>query len=661
MCVQGPPGTMPRQSTAGATSEATAATVRVARSADLHEVGLRLPTLHCPDAQASAMVEHPQRPELETIVNQRVYDLARQVDRASDDVLRYLREIGEFTRSSSSVVADPVARRVLEHFGVRAPGAPPQGTVVEQSRPARQSVTPATTLSWQANPVKEPTNEEVLKHVQRLESVFPEARKHRSMLRALGSQFVYADVFVTTDGRQCGLALARFSGAIESAFGLTREVLFFYAPYFDLQSRSFKLAKDRLASLPREVTPDLIFYSCPDDRLTFKLNEWSTLQFTAIPLPTSLDDEPIALISLLRDHIYARDLFYETTPVSGSKFFGRKTLMQELRDDIANQRVSGLFGLRKSGKTSILLQLAETLASESLIPVFIDLETLPSPPTDPGPDFMREVASRIAVELQRRGLSCEELSAFQDVQGVPHFKASLDSVVGRLEERDTTLVLLLDEIEFLTPSDQVDTQEANFPAVAQALASLRAVAQSASNFTFLLSGLTNHILENGRLYGRPNPLFSWAKARYVGPFSRQEADELATATGARMGIEIQPGALAALYDASGGHAYLYRNLASEVVATLPLDTYRRVLRTADVLHQLATWRRSVAGNIEEMLSHLARYYPTEGVLLETLKDSPDDFAELVHGEDRAVHHLVSLGLIHEEAGRFTPSVLLELQ
>lgn len=413
--------------------------------------------------------------------------------------------------------------------------------------------------------------------------------------------------------------------------------------------------------MPREVTPDLIFFSSPDDRLTFKLNEWSQLQFTAIPLPITLDDEPIALISLLRDHIYARNLFYETTPVSGSKFFGRKTLMQELRDDIANQRVSGLFGLRKSGKTSILFQLAETLTSDTLIPVFIDLETLPSPPIDPGPDFMQEVALRVSAELDKRGMPSAELAAFQAAQGIVQFKASLDSVVRRLEKSDITLVLLLDEIEFLTPSDQIDTQEADFPAVAQALASLRAVAQSARNFTFLLSGLTNHILENGRLYGRPNPLFSWAKARYVGPFSRQEANELATTTGARMGIEIQEGALGALYDASGGHAYLYRNLASEVVGTLPLDTYRRVLRTSDVLHELTTWRRSVAGNIEAILNHLARYYPTEGVLLETLKDAPRDFLELAAGEDKAVHHLASLGLIHEESGRFTPSVLLELQ
>jgi hypothetical protein len=590
-------------------------------------------------------------------LNRRVYELARELDVPSDAVLTYLSEIGEFARSAASTVAEPVTRQVISHFG----GTPPKVSPEPTQTTAKPVKTPATTLTWQANPVKEPTSHELIHHVSQLEKKFPEFAKHRLMLKALGSQFVYADLIRTPDGRECGLALARFSGAIEAAFGLTREVLFFYSPYFDLQSRTFKVAKDELGRLPREVTPDIIFFSSPDDRLTVKLKQWSKLQFTAISLPMSLDAEPLSLISTLRDSIYARNLFYETTPVSGNRFFGRKTLMQELRDDIANQRVSGLFGLRKSGKTSILFQLAETLSSDILIPVFIDLETLPSPPLDPSPEFMREITQQIAAELTARRISHKELVGTAGEWTIPAFRSAIDATVRRLEKRGITLVLLLDEIEFLTPSDQIDTQEAAFPGVAQALASLRAVAQSTSNFTFILSGLTNHILENGRLYGRPNPLFSWAKARYVGPFSRTEADELATAVGSRMGIEIQEGALEALYEASGGHAYLYRNLASEVVGSLPMETYRRVMRNSDVLHALIPWRRSVAGNIEEVLGHLARYYPTESILLETLQDHPQDFRELAAGEDQAVHHLTSLGLIHETAGAFEPSVLLELR
>ncbi|WP_353708316.1 AAA family ATPase [Cellulosimicrobium sp. ES-005] len=584
-----------------------------------------------------------------------MYEIARELNIESAEILKYLTSIGEFARSASSTVADPVVRRIYQNYGAS------QESATEVSLTERPSVTPATTYTWQANPVKEPTREDVLRKVAKLESTFPEARAHKKMLQALGSQFVHAEMIRTPDGRESGFALARFSGAIEAAFGLTREVAFFYSPYHDLQIRSFVLAKDRIVKLKREVTPDLIFFSAPDERITVKLKDWSKLQFTAVPLPQNLGPEPIALISQLRDYIYARDLFYETTPVSGQNFFGRKTLLQELRDDIVNQRASGLFGLRKSGKTSILLKLAETLESEHLLPIFVDLETLPSPPVDPSPDFMREVASRISSALQSRDVDAGQLDAVASQPTVSSFKTALDRAVRQLSDKHVTLVLLLDEIEFLTPSDQVDTQEGEYPGVAQVLASLRAVAQSSDNFTFILSGLTNHILENGRLYGRPNPLFSWAKARYLGPFSRLEADELATGIGARMGIEIQEGALEALHDASGGHAYLYRNLASEVVATLPMDTYRRVMRKADVLHRLIPWQRGVAGNVEEMLNHLARYYPTESVLLEALKEYPRDFAEIARDEDRAIHHLISLGLIRENSGTFELSVLLELK
>ena len=185
--------------------------------------------------------------------------------------------------------------------------------------------------------------------------------------------------------------------------------------------------------------------------------------------------------------------------------------------------------------------------------------------------------------------------------------------------------------------------------------------QGTDNFTFLLSGLTNDILESGRLYGRPNPLFAWAKARYVGPFSRGEADELATAIGARMGIEIETSALRTLYDGSGGHAYLYRNLASAVVAELPVVTYRRVIKISDVLHQLMPWKRSIAGNLEEIFGHLERYYPNESVLLDILLENPEEFPVIAAHEDRAIHHLVSLGLLSESQGIYEPSLILELR
>ncbi|WP_217637547.1 hypothetical protein, partial [Curtobacterium sp. MMLR14_014] len=61
------------------------------------------------------------------------------------------------------------------------------------------------------------------------------------------------------------------------------------------------------------------------------------------------------------------------------------------------------------------------------------------------------------------------------------------------------------------------------------------------------------------------------------PLSLAEASDLAVSVGARMGIELEEKALSALYEASGGHAFLYRNFASTVVQTLPIDVFRRRL------------------------------------------------------------------------------------
>ncbi len=68
------------------------------------------------------------------------------------------------------------------------------------------------------------------------------------------------------------------------------------------------------------------------------------------------------------------------------------------------------------------------------------------------------MTSRLSAELARRGFSIDELVEVSQSPSISAFSAALDTVVRRLADDDVTLVFLLDEIEFLTPSDQVDTQ-----------------------------------------------------------------------------------------------------------------------------------------------------------------------------------------------------------
>jgi len=580
-------------------------------------------------------------------------------------VLERLRQLGEFVKGPSSAIEAPVADRIRLSFGVQRSESRPTRRVDDRelARPQRTDfdvTTPsARQYGWRSGAVAAPRHPDLLDKIVQIGRRFPVFRDHVDALRGRGSQIVYAGWCKQANFNNCAVAVVRFSGAIEAGFGFTREVMLFYSPHEDLQSRTFEAAVRELGNTARAITPDTFFMWSPDQRLKVKLNDWSRPSRLAIPFLIDDEDE-LSFISLLRDHVYARDLFYVTTPVYGASFFGRRTLLQSLRDDVLSQRVTGVFGLRKSGKTSILMQLKEELDQDHVVTVLMDLEAFPSPPEDPTDDIVSDLRRRLIVELKAHKLRTQELSALSDRPTILELRNALQAVLKHLDKDGHRILVLLDEIEYLTPADRIDIAEGNMPRVAQVLSALRSIVQETNNFTFVLSGLTSAIVEGGRLYGRPNPLFSWAKSVYVKPLIREEADSLAGTVGAKMGIQIEPGALEALHEASGGHAFLYRSLSSAVVGRLPTDDFQRTMSRAAVLGELTDWKSRVRGNIEEMVQHVKRYYATESVLLEILMENPNDFAELVPSEPVAVRRLADLGLINEVNGKYEVSVVLDL-
>lgn len=575
----------------------------------------------------------------------RVHELAKQLGVTSGDVIRKLAELGEFARSASTTVRDDVAERVLLAYG----------DVGDRLKGASSSKV----VGWNAGAVRAPSHEDVLRNVARLVRDFPVAAQHQQALTRLGSQIFYAGPCKVPSFEDSYVALVRFSGAIEAAFGLTREVMFFYSRHKDLQIRTFKAAQKALADLPREVTPDIMFFWAPDPRLREKVDDWSTGGFLTIPLILADPDDPVSFVSLLRDYTFSRDLFYETTPVRGDRFFGRRKLLQSLKDDIQNQRVTGLYGLRKAGKTSVLSQLSEILESPTTVVVLRDLESLPSPPDDPIPELLRDLRLDLLDQLRSRRLRTKELGDLASDSSMTDFKRALQKVLRGNAKDGVRVVLMLDEIEYLTPSDRIDIHEGDMASVAQFLGILRSLVQENPNFTFVLSGLTSAITESGRLFGRPNPLFSWAKSNFVSPFERHEADELALSVGRRMGIGISEGALEALYEATGGHAFLYRHLASNVVHRLPIDVFHREMSRVDVLRALEDWRLVTAGHMQEMVDHVRRYYPDEAFLLEVLESSSDDFASFADDMPSALGHLLNLGLVERRGQKFELTPVLQ--
>jgi tetratricopeptide (TPR) repeat protein len=139
----------------------------------------------------------------------------------------------------------------------------------------------------------------------------------------------------------------------------------------------------------------------------------------------------------------------------GRGFFGRQEtlewIIQGLHDPDSNSLV--LFGQRRIGKTSLLLQLQHTLPDAAFLPIYFDLQDQATRP-------LREVLVDLAsVVAECAGTPLPEPDAFDD-RGLFFGRTFLPQVCEALG-KDRRLVFLLDEFDVLH-----ETDEAELPATA---------------------------------------------------------------------------------------------------------------------------------------------------------------------------------------------------
>lgn len=188
------------------------------------------------------------------------------------------------------------------------------------------------------------------------------------------------------------------------------------------------------------------------------------------------------------------------TPIRDKRMcYGREEDLAYLQDNLTRttaQTVLVLYGQRRSGKTTLLYQLANSPALAPHVSVLIDLQSLTYGLT-PG-NFFFKIAHAIYKELRSQGLCPPSLerAEFVGQAGVPAdpqfaFDCFLDEVEPLLHERK--LILLLDEFEML--EEQVKKGKLQ-PEIFEYLRSLM---QRREYMHFLLAGL-HHIEKLTREY-----------------------------------------------------------------------------------------------------------------------------------------------------------------
>lgn len=468
------------------------------------------------------------------------------------------------------------------------------------------------------------------------------------------------------DLKGCWVALGRFGPDLEKQFDIAGEVMFLFTPYEDLQRRTFNALVGRLMEEvnTRQIEhfghvrfspdPSVAMLWAPDPEALTRLESWNLQSRGAvvalIPGATlDVDTHRIGLNRSLRRVLASRDLYRGRNPVTGSDFFGRQDLLQILKAYLISGQSIGLFGLRRSGKTSVLREFARRNQRNFSV-VQLDLESLS------GLDEVPAALARSVVDALRAARENDPSIwlGSETEQRISDYMALSDRLV-RVAQRNqaTHFVVAVDELETLVPHLQGSPNQ-----VRQLFGSLRGAAQKAENLSLLLTGVTTRFFEQSMLSGDvENPLFGFVEEVYLRPFNSRESHNLVGKLGRQMGLTWTDDALDHLHQVVGGFPFFVRDLASavrtEVVEAIDQDATEIPVTRVDVEVSLIKWAEGAAKLWAEIVRTLGHHNEIMGEIASS--DSDADIQDWARsGEDgaAAARSLEGLGLLIRADGDY---------
>jgi serine/threonine-protein kinase len=371
------------------------------------------------------------------------------------------------------------------------------------------------------------------------------------------------------------------------------------------------------------------------------------------------EDPYQALPGLIGGWISAYNLYDQREPVTGERFFGRADVLRDLDRKLAQGAGHvGIFGLRRIGKTSLLLELQDRLRTrQNVVPVFLDLEA-----SSETAHVAFRIGEELAKALARRSDVLSERSARRTLRLPDHWQdAAPEALITNVGDNlrnaltggalaGTRLVLILDEAEVLLPDVAMPR-----PYALELFRVLRGVAQETRALTLVLAGVNATPSESPLLGNDDNPLFGLLSVQYLGPLTYEECMQMIRRVGRKMQVRWDPPALRALTDEVGAHPLLARLAASEVVTEYSGRPLRpNVQHVTSVMRDFAQRNSAI---FTQMVGSLRRYYPDEFELLRLVAAGELEFATEYAAQNPAfLNHLSGYGVLTQDPLRIAMPV-----
>lgn len=367
------------------------------------------------------------------------------------------------------------------------------------------------------------------------------------------------------------------------------------------------------------------------------------------------DRDSMLIRRRLAEVLGQEDLFGMSSPLKNDTyFFGRDELVQTLFNRAVNRNEhSGLFGLRKAGKTSVLFAVQRRTASETTLVEYIDCQ-------NPGMHNVRwwnslqSLADRIfavAWETGRIPLTRERFYTQADA-GL-QFLLDIRRIISG--SPINKIFLLFDEVEWITPGLSGPSGahwDNDFVPFWQAI---RAVSQETQNaLLFIVAGVNPTCVESVHFNNLPNPIFQLAVPHFLSSFDTRSARSMIRTIGRYSGVTFAENVFSYLQKQFGGHPYLIRLACSEASRpsreTASPETVTLTIKEFDAVEDAI--RARIESPIKDILLSLAWWYPDDFDFLHILASDPLFYSVYQTTEPADAQKFRAYGLL-SSSGEFT--------
>ena len=429
------------------------------------------------------------------------------------------------------------------------------------------------------------------------------------------------------------------------SFGFDHEIILAISNYETIEPRTMQAIESCFNDEPARgrVDQSIVFIITQDANGMEWVTTYTSRNLQSrIPVIFHISDieksrhEPPHIRNVISSQLFMRDLFdYQLPIVNDLHFFGRDAVIADYLDAIKRSQNRGLFGLRKTGKTSILYKLKRLAERDKIGKVLYYDCKLPAIRSI----RWHKLLERVMMDISK-SCNIELPRVINEIQISEAFINLLKSTAS-----DKIICLIFDEIEYISPLSPLDVHwKEDFIPFWQTLWAAQSQVRRLSN---IISGVNPSVVEIDVIGQVQNPMFGIVQPRYLRGFEVSELRSMLKFFGRRMGIAFSNDAIDYLHSRYGGHPLLTRLACSQVHLDLANTNQERPFKiSAQYLRQKEESRDGeLIFYCRHVVSELRQFYPDEYEMLEFLASGRiNDFMEF-RSAPEYTRHLRDYGLV----------------